>query len=113
MGRAAYGIRIAALLLVIAVPAWACGSDDAAPTPLPTATSEPMPPPTAIATPSLAPSPATSLPTDEPPDRDLVDLARRFRGLPANAPLTARETPYGYAVGDREEFAIVDINPPS
>ena len=72
-----------------------------------------MPPPTAIATPSSAPSPATSLPTDEPPDRDLVDLARRFRGLPANAPLTARETPYGYAVGDREEFAIVDNSAPS
>jgi len=72
-----------------------------------------MPPPTAIATPSSAPSPATSLPTDEPPDRDLVDLARRFRGLPANAPLMARETPYGYAVGDREEFTIVDISAPS
>ncbi|MEE8347246.1 MAG: hypothetical protein V3S20_07870, partial [Dehalococcoidia bacterium] len=111
MGRAAYGIRTAALFLVLTLSALACGSDGAAPTPSPPATSEPTRSPTASPTPT--PTPATQLPADEPPDRDLVDLARRFRGLPADAPRVARDTPYGYAVGDREEFTIIDISAPS
>jgi len=49
----------------------------------------------------------------EPPSRDLIDLARRFRGLAAGTASLARETPYGYAMGDREEFAVLDLGEPS
>jgi len=102
MGRAANGIRIAALLVLLGVAACG-GSVTQTPTPAPSA----APSPTPTATPSPVP-PAT----EEPPDRDLFDLAMRFRGLPANTPRAARQTPYGYKVGDREQFTIVDLDKP-
>ncbi|MCH7523385.1 MAG: immune inhibitor A, partial [Chloroflexi bacterium] len=85
----------------------ACAGDSptppASPTPAPTA--EPTPTPTE-ATP---PSPST----EEPPDRDLIDLARRFRGLPPDTPRIARQSPFNYGVGDREQFTVLNLNEPS
>ena len=102
MGRAATGIRIAALLVLLGVAA--CGGS-ATQTPAPTPSAAPSP------TPTTTPSPVPPA-TEEPPDRDLFDLAMRFRGLPADAPRTARQTPYGYKVGDREKFTIIDLDQP-
>ncbi|MDO8612670.1 MAG: hypothetical protein Q7R32_07585, partial [Dehalococcoidia bacterium] len=102
MGRAANGIRVAALLVLLGVAACGGGATQA-----PTATPS--------AGPSISPTPTpTAVPpsTKEPPDRDLFDLAMRFRGLPADAPRTARQTPYGYKAGDREEFTIIDLDQP-
>src|SRR3990170_8248154 len=102
MGRAANGIRIAALLVLLGVVA--CGGG---------ATKTPTATPTAG--PSISPTPTpTAVPpsTEEPPDRDLFDLAVRFRGLPADAPRAARQTPYTYEAGDREEFTITDLDRP-
>lgn len=110
MGRAAYVVRIAALLLFCAALAAACGGDSG-PTPSPTQTPTPTPAPSATLapTPTPAPPPASS----EPPERDLIDLARRFNGLPAEAPRTARQSPFDHQLGDREQFTILDINAPS
>src|SRR3990170_4630940 len=102
MGRAANGIRIAALLVLLGVAACGGGATEA-PTATPTARSNIAPTPTPTAVP---PS------TEEPPDRDLFDLAMRFRGLPADAPRTARQTPYAYEAGEREEFTIIDLDRP-
>src|SRR3990172_1335744 len=104
MGRAANGIRIAALLVFLA--AAACGDGATKPpTATPTVAPSPTPPP--------PPAPTEASPAaEEPPDRDLFDLAVRFRGLPANAPRTARQTPYAYQVGDRQEITILHLNPP-
>jgi len=101
MGRAAYGICIAALLLLLGI-ALACGRGGPGPTPSPAATPRPTPSPT-------PPAPAA----DQPPERDLIDLARRFRGLPADTPREARQSPRAYQVGDREQFTLVDIDAPS
>ncbi|MEX1195224.1 MAG: hypothetical protein WED85_09215, partial [Dehalococcoidia bacterium] len=60
----------------------ACGDDagDSTPTPTePSRTATPRPTASPTATPASEPN--------EPPERDLVDLARRFRGLPAGAPV--------------------------
>lgn len=42
----------------------------------------------------------------------MLDLARRFRRLPADAPQTARNAPFGYKVGDGEKFTLVDLEAP-
>src|SRR3990172_5261971 len=104
MGRAANGIRIAALLVILGAAACGGGATQA-PTATPTAGPSPTPTPTPTAAP---PS------TEEPPDRDLFDLAMRFRGLPADAPrfIGAQQTPYTYEAGDRAEFTIIDLSPP-
>jgi immune inhibitor A len=60
----------------------------------------------------VPPSP-TPDPRAEPPARDLIDLARRYRGVPAGSPRLAREAPYGYQVGDRDEFDVLDLTGPS
>ncbi|MDP2675681.1 MAG: immune inhibitor A [Dehalococcoidia bacterium] len=102
MGRAATGIRIAALLVLLGVAA--CGGSSTQ-TPAPTPSVAPSP------TPTTTPSPVPPT-TEEPPERDLFDLAMRFRGLPADASHTARQTPYGYKIGDREKFTIIDLDQP-
>lgn len=110
IGRAAYETRIAALLLLVGLLVAACGGDGAAPSPSPTATSERHPSPTTV--PTLTPTtPPPS--TEQPPDRDLIDLARRYRGLPPDAPRAARDSPYDHQLGDREQFTILDIDTPS
>jgi len=111
MGRAAYGIRIAALLLLLGI-ALACGRGGPGLIPSP-ATTTPGPTPSPTAPPTPTPSPAPAPTADQPPDRDLVDLAQRFHGLPADIPRLARQSPYGYQVGDREQFTILDIDEPS
>ncbi|MEE8384480.1 MAG: hypothetical protein V3S01_01000, partial [Dehalococcoidia bacterium] len=108
MGRAAYGIRIAALLLLLGI-ALACGRGGPDPTPSPATTPGPTPNPTTPPTPTPSPTPAA----EQPPERDLIDLARRFHGLPADTPRVARQSPYDYEVGDREQFTLVDIDEPS
>ncbi len=96
---------MAALLLVMG--AIACAGDSSTPPTSPT--SVPTPAPTAIPTEATPPPPST----EEPPDRDLIDLARRFRGLPPDTPRTARQSPFDYDVGDREEFSILVLSGPS
>ncbi|MDO8611664.1 MAG: immune inhibitor A [Dehalococcoidia bacterium] len=102
MGRAATGIRIAALLVLLTVAACGGGAMQA---PAPTPSAAPSP------TPTTTPSPVPPT-TEEPPGRDLFDLAMRFRGLPADASHAARQTPYGYKVGDREKFTIINLDQP-
>jgi hypothetical protein len=99
-----------AALLVFVAFAVSCGGDSKDPTPSPSGS--PSPSPTRSAIPTLSPSP-TPAPVSGLPARDLVDLARRFRGLRADAPRLARDAPYGYAVGDTEEFAVLDLAGPS
>ncbi len=112
MGRAAYGICIAALLLVLGLLAAACNGAVSSPTPTPTSALRPTP--AADPTPTAAPTPAAPpAAAEQPPERDLIDLARRFRGLPPDAPRTARQSPFGYGVGDREEFTILELSGPS
>jgi len=54
----------------------------------------------------------TAAPLAGPPERDLVDLAQRFRGLPDDTPRLARETPFDYAVGDKEDFSLINLDEP-
>ena len=93
----------------MAAIAAACAGDS--PTPPTSPASEPTPAPTAIPTEATSPSPSPS--PDEPPDRDLIDLAQRFRGLPPDTPRIARQSPFNYGVGDREEFTVLNLNEPS
>jgi immune inhibitor A len=106
MRRTTSAIRIA-VLLAFALAA-ACDGGSGAPSPTPA----PDPPPQPTATPTAAPSP-TPQSTDEPPDADLIDLARRFRGLPADAPRDVRQEPLPRAVGDTQEFSVLELNGPS
>jgi hypothetical protein len=100
-------VYLAIALLGILAPT-ACGDDDDS-TPTPTTVPSPFP----TAKPSASPSPTPEPQANEPPERDLADLARRFLGLPAGAPLVARTEPYGYAVGDSATFTLVDLEGPS
>jgi hypothetical protein len=112
MGRAAYGICIAALLLIIALIAVACGGDapDATPSPAVTSAPNPTPSPRSAGTPAPTSTPPL---TEDPPERDLFDLARRFRGLPPGTQRIVRDSPFDYEVGDQERFNIIDISQPS
>src|SRR3990170_3248508 len=59
-------------------------------------------------------SPTLVLPAQtEPPARDLMDLARRFRNLSADAPRLARLTPYAQQVGDSQQFTLIDLEAPA
>jgi hypothetical protein len=40
--------------------------------------------------------------------RDVLDLARRFHGY--NGPALARQTPFNYKIGDREQFTLIDLD---
>ena len=102
MGRAANGIRIAALLVLLGAAACGGGATKA-----PTATPTAGPSISPTATPTAVPPS-----TEEPPDRDLFDLAVRFRGLTADTPRTARQTPYNYQVGDQVEITILNLDRP-
>lgn len=85
----------------------ACGDGAAQPTATPATASPPAadsPTPTATPTPSLGAN---------PPERDRIDLARRYLGLPANAPRVARTEPFAYEVGDSEAFSLLDLDGPS
>ncbi len=42
-----------------------------------------------------------------------MDLARRFLGLPADAPRVARTAPLNLSVGDSQEFILIDLEAPS
>lgn len=96
-------ICFAALLAFVGL-ATACGGGQPAPTPTPS----PQPTATAQPSPVATPTPAPPV-SDGPPARDLFDLAVRFRGLPPDTPRQARDTPYDYAIGDREELTILDV----
>jgi immune inhibitor A len=105
--RATTAVAIVALLGILG---GACGGSDAAnPTATPTVRSTANP---AMSFPSAAPTP-TPDPQAEPPERDLLDLARRYRGLRPDAPRQARDAPFGYQVGDSEEFYVLDLAGPS
>ncbi len=107
MGRATGGRCTVALLLFVVVAIAAACDDGAAPA----ATATPRPPTqTAAATPTRTAAPQTPA---EPPGRDLIDLARRFHALPADAPRLARLTPYAQQVGDSQRFTIIDLETPA
>jgi immune inhibitor A len=44
----------------------------------------------------------------ELPVRDLLDLARRFHGY--TGPGLARQTPFNYKIGDKEQFTMIDLD---
>jgi len=102
MGRSTVALLLFLCFLVIGI-AVACG--DGADQPGPTGVNIS---PAAIAT----PTPAPPVP-QEPPARDLMELARRFRGLPADASRLARLTPNPLQVGDSQEFTIIDLETPA
>jgi len=104
-GRAIRGGAIA-LLLLSALSLGACGGGSDAPSPSPTGAAA-SPDVTQTVRPSATPDGGS-----QPPGRDLADLARRFRGLPADSPRLARQTPYSYQIGDRETFTVVDLEAP-
>lgn len=95
----------AALLLAFLLPA--CGEGAGGPAPTPATAS-----PSTTSQPTAAPSPTPSS-SANPPERDRFDLARRYRGLPADAPRVARTEPFGYEVGDSETFELLDLDTPS
>jgi len=105
MGRATGGKRCVALLAFSLLLAVACGGGASPPERSPTTI-----PPRATST---APEPTLDLSPPEPPGRDLIDLARRFRGLPADSPRLARDTPPSLSVGDSQEFVLIDLDTPS
>jgi hypothetical protein len=99
--------RTVVALLFVLLSAIACkssGAPDGSPSPSASATRTPQP----AATPTPSPEPQTGLPA-----RDLLDLAQRFRGVPAGTSLVARDAPYAHAVGDSAEFTVIDLNTPS
>ncbi len=107
-GRAAVALLLSFFLVVFI--ALACADrDNLAP---PASTASPL---------SSTPTAASSSPTQtsvppvqtEPPGRDLLDLARRYRGLPADSSPLARLTPYGYQLGDAQQFTLIDLEGPS
>jgi hypothetical protein len=106
--RRAIAHTVIALLSVFLLAA-ACrggGNTEHAPSP-PPATPSPAPAATQI------PDPATLSDAEtEIPGRDLMDLARRYRGLPADAPRVARDTPLNHSVGDVETFNVIDLTIP-
>ncbi len=87
----------------------ACGNGAAQPTPTPT-TATASPPATDSPTPTGTPTLSTSA---DPPERDRIDLAQRYFGLPADAPRVARTEPFAYEVGDSETFSLLDLDSPS
>ena len=107
-GRATTAATFVALLLILAA---ACGGDAADPTASPASTPTSRPPQTTAA-PTASPAP-TPDPNAEPPERDLIDLARRYRGVPSDSPRLARDAPYGYGVGDSEDFHVLELTGPS
>ena len=50
----------------------------------------------------------TATPAPELSVRDLLDLARRFQGY--NGSDLARQTPFNYKIGDREQFTLLDLD---
>ena len=74
-------------------------------TPTPTAALTPTP---AVASPTPSPSPQPTEPAiPEPPERDLLDLAVRFRRAPPGTERLARQSPFIYEEGDVEEFTVL------
>ncbi|HUF53033.1 MAG TPA: hypothetical protein VMR52_04570 [Dehalococcoidia bacterium] len=104
-------VAITTALLVFSLLA-ACGDDDDSPTPTPTATQTERPTPTPSTRPTVAPTAtvaATPAPDhSEPPARDLLDLAKRFRGY--EGPAVARTEPLNHQVGDSVAFTLIDLN---
>ncbi len=97
-------VVVALLFVLLAAACNGSGSPDARHSLSPSATGTPRP----TATPAPSPEPSNELPA-----RDLVELAQRFRDAPRNPPLLARDTPYGYAVGDSVEFYVLDLSAPA
>ena len=94
-------MRGAAALLFLGLLLAACSEgNDAAPAP------------TAPVEPTVT---AVAPPTGErvlPPDRDLMDLARRLRGLPASTPRDAPPREEPLPIGDRQAFQVVRLAGP-
>jgi len=88
--RAIVAVTVALILVFLLA---ACGDGAAGPTPAPATT-----------------SPSS---TAQPPERDHFDLARRYLGLPPDAPRVARSEPFAYEVGDSETFSLLDLDAPS
>jgi len=105
MRRRATALTVA-LLLLLAAAACGGGSDNATTTPT-RSTGESSSPSTSSEAPTITPEP-TPDPLAPPPVRDLLDLARRYRGY--DGPDVARTTPLDLQVGDNDEFEILDLD---
>ena len=94
------------MLLLVA----AChGGDAGRPAASPTASLASSSPAASHSPGAASPAPGTYAPA---PSRDLLDLARRFRGVSPDAARVGREGPFDYRVGDRESFFLVDLETP-
>jgi len=100
-------IVLATVALLLSFFLAACGDGTLAPTPTPATASPPATDtPTPTATPTLSPN-------ADPPERDRIDLAQRYLGLPADAPRVARTEPFAHEIGDSESFSLLDLDGPS
>jgi hypothetical protein len=107
VARRATGVYAVALLLLLTVFT-ACGgssSPDPSPTDQP---SEAATPATTLRSPTPSPTPTDTF-AGAAPDRDLIDLAVRYRGLAPDAPRLARTAPFDYEIGDADEFRVFDL----
>jgi immune inhibitor A len=99
--------RLAAFLfpVVLLLLAGACSHEEAAPTPSSATTPTPR---ATDATPAATPySGEVAL-----PQRDIVALARRLRGVTGEIPTSVNPTPPDYAVGDRSLFYVMQFASP-
>lgn len=109
VARRATGVFAAALLLLLlTIVSAGCGGSSSP---------DPSPANEASSTATLSPTPDSPIPTPtpadpftkSPPDRDLIDLAVRYRGLSPDTPRLARTVPFDYAIGDAVEFRVFDL----
>ncbi|MFQ5473646.1 MAG: hypothetical protein ACE5FA_12285, partial [Dehalococcoidia bacterium] len=96
VARRATGVFAAALLLLLlTIVSAGCGGSSSP---------DPSPANEASSTATLSPTPDSPIPTPtpadpftkSPPDRDLIDLAVRYRGLSPDTPRLARTVPFAY-----------------
>jgi immune inhibitor A len=89
--------------LLLCALTWACGGGSSNNSTSPSATQS-----AAASDTTPASLTATPAPDVEIPQRDLLDLAKRFEGY--NGPITSRDTPWGYHIGDQAKFSLVDLD---
>ncbi len=97
----------AAVALLLALLLAACGDGADGPTPTTVSPSD-----TSTTTPTATSTP-TAFAGEDPPERDRFDLARRYLGLPADAPRVARNEPFGHVIGDSVTFRLLDLDGPA
>jgi len=103
-------VKGAAALLFLGLVLAACSeSGDSAPTPTAPSTTDVAPPPTVPGPTADEPSATPSPQTGPLPTRDLMDLARRLRGLPAGTPRDAPLRQGPLPIGHVGTFQLVGL----